>query len=50
VETEEQREYLSGIGCNTYQGYLFSWPVPLGEFEKLLAGQLSSLQTVAIGG
>jgi diguanylate cyclase (GGDEF)-like protein len=41
VETEEQREYLLGLGCHTYQGYLFSRPVPSGEFEKLLAGQLS---------
>ncbi len=49
VETNEQRDYLFGIGCYTYQGYLFSRPVPLGEFEKLLAGQLDSSQTVAIG-
>jgi diguanylate cyclase (GGDEF)-like protein len=49
VETEEQREYLCGIGCHAYQGYLFSWPVPLEDFEKLLAEQLSSPQTVAIG-
>jgi len=48
VETEEQREYLLGLGCHTYQGYLFSWPVPLGEFEQLLAGQLSSPQTAAM--
>jgi diguanylate cyclase (GGDEF)-like protein len=41
VETEEQRKYLVGLGCHAYQGYLFSWPVPLGEFEELLAKQLS---------
>ena len=33
VEYEEQREYLSGIGCDNYQGYLFSKPLPLTEFE-----------------
>jgi len=41
VETEEQREYLVGLGCHTYQGYLFSWPVPFGEFEMLLTRQES---------
>jgi diguanylate cyclase (GGDEF)-like protein/PAS domain S-box-containing protein len=32
VETEEQRTYLAGLGCHTFQGYLFSRPLPLGEF------------------
>jgi diguanylate cyclase (GGDEF)-like protein/PAS domain S-box-containing protein len=32
VETEEQRTYLAGLGCHTFQGYLFSKPLPLGEF------------------
>ncbi|WP_051321261.1 sensor domain-containing protein [Chrysiogenes arsenatis] len=36
VETEEQRELLSGFGCTLFQGYLFSRPLPLGEFEVLL--------------
>lgn len=29
VETTEQREMLSSMGCNCYQGYLFGRPVPL---------------------
>jgi diguanylate cyclase (GGDEF)-like protein len=29
VETPEQREMLSKLGCNCYQGYLFGRPVPL---------------------
>ncbi len=37
VENEAQREFLAGLGCHLYQGYLYSWPVPLLEFEKLLA-------------
>lgn len=41
VETEEQREFLDGLGCQAYQGYLFSRPVPLEEFERLLARQES---------
>lgn len=32
VETEEQRIFLSGLGCHTFQGFLFSKPLPLGEF------------------
>jgi EAL domain-containing protein (putative c-di-GMP-specific phosphodiesterase class I) len=33
VETEAQREFLASLGCDLYQGYLFSRPVPLEEFE-----------------
>ena len=36
VETEEQRQFLFVSGCSTYQGYLFSRPVPIDEFEALL--------------
>ena len=36
VETEEQRQYLLDKGCMHYQGYLFSKPVPIDEFEALL--------------
>ena len=35
VETEAQREFLEQNGCLLYQGYLFSKPVPLEEFEQL---------------
>ena len=33
VETEAQRDFLSSLGCHTYQGYLFSRPLPVHEFE-----------------
>ncbi len=36
VETVEQRQYLLDNGCIHYQGYLFSKPVPIDEFEALL--------------
>lgn len=36
VETEVQRHFLAALGCNHYQGYLFSKPLPLKEFEQLL--------------
>lgn len=35
VETQAQRDFLSGLGCHTYQGYLFSRPLPLADFELL---------------
>lgn len=37
VETEAQRDFLADLGCHAYQGYLFSRPLPLLEFEALLA-------------
>ncbi len=36
VETEAQRLFLEQHGCLLYQGYLFSKPIPLDEFELLL--------------
>jgi EAL domain-containing protein (putative c-di-GMP-specific phosphodiesterase class I) len=36
VETEEQLVYLHNQDCTLFQGYLFSKPVPVGEFESLL--------------
>lgn len=39
VETEKQRACLASLGCHAYQGYLFSRPVPLPEFETLLSSR-----------
>ncbi len=36
VETEAQRAFLQQHGCPVCQGYLFSKPVPLEEFEVFL--------------
>jgi diguanylate cyclase (GGDEF)-like protein len=36
VETEAQREFLDRHDCSAYQGYLFSRPLPLAEFSRLL--------------
>ncbi|MGD0630531.1 MAG: PAS domain S-box protein [Terracidiphilus sp.] len=33
VETEEQREYLTRMGCHAFQGFLFGHPLPLEEFQ-----------------
>jgi EAL domain-containing protein (putative c-di-GMP-specific phosphodiesterase class I) len=36
VETAEQLAFLQAKGCDMYQGYLTSEPVPAEEFKKLL--------------
>jgi diguanylate cyclase (GGDEF)-like protein len=36
VETEEQRQLLIENGCTHFQGYFFSKPVPIEQFEALL--------------
>lgn len=36
VETEAQLSFLKQNGCMAYQGYLFSRPVPIMDFEALL--------------
>lgn len=36
VETEQQLAFLSEQGCDCYQGYLMSKPVPAEQFEQLL--------------
>jgi len=39
VETEEQRACLEALGCLSYQGYLFSRPIPAMELEALLSSR-----------
>jgi len=39
VETEAQLEFLRQRGCAAFQGYLFSRPVALDQFEALLSAQ-----------
>ena len=38
VETEEQRDYLARLGCHAYQGFLFSRPLQMEEFQRLWLG------------
>lgn len=34
VETEEQLKYLQKYDCDEIQGYYYSKPIPIGDFEK----------------
>ena len=36
VETLEQAEFLSGIGCDIIQGYFYEKPCSVEEFEAIL--------------
>lgn len=36
VETSEQSDYLSEIGCELQQGYYFSKPIPESDFEAFI--------------
>ncbi|WP_295958044.1 EAL domain-containing protein [Rhodoferax sp.] len=49
VETEAQRSFLAAQGCDAYQGYLFSRPVPaqaFGEWLQRYVGQPPSFPTI----
>ena len=39
METAEQLDYLVRIGCEHYQGYYCSRPLPAGEFLSFLRKQ-----------
>ncbi len=48
IETREQSAFFLRRGCNVQQGYLFSRPVPVTEFTKMLRGgflEVRSLET-----
>lgn len=36
IETLQQVEYLKKMECNTIQGFFFSRPLPIPEFEQWL--------------
>nr|WP_269473367.1 EAL domain-containing protein [Hydrogenovibrio marinus] len=42
VETETQVKYLEGIGCDTFQGYICSRPLPVEDFYHFLGVNLQN--------
>ena len=43
VETPQQLEYLTSLGCDVIQGYLFSPPLSTDSFTELLMEQLRAI-------
>jgi diguanylate cyclase (GGDEF)-like protein len=41
VETSDQVAFLHKLGCDQYQGFYFSRPVPAAAFEKLMRAELA---------
>jgi len=48
VETAYQHEYLQSIGCDELQGYYFSKPLPVDQFEALLYSQYAELTPTTV--
>ena len=49
VETQTQRQFLLGLGCDLMQGFLFSRPEPAALIEPLLRHRmLSSIRPLAL--
>jgi diguanylate cyclase (GGDEF)-like protein/PAS domain S-box-containing protein len=48
VETQQQLQYLSALGCNVLQGFLFSKSLPAPAFEELLVEQRRVASTDAV--
>jgi diguanylate cyclase (GGDEF)-like protein/PAS domain S-box-containing protein len=45
VETMAQFEFLDNHGCHAFQGFLFSKPVSIEEFERSLRSELKVIKT-----
>ncbi|WP_161539918.1 EAL domain-containing protein [Glaciimonas sp. PCH181] len=45
VETAPQIDFLANNGCDAYQGYLFSHPLPLEQFESLHLRDVHSINS-----
>ncbi len=57
VETVQQADFLRSIGCNYIQGYLYSKPLPEGDYVKLIGNsnigsvnpQMKIIETLDVG-
>ncbi|MFK0332854.1 putative bifunctional diguanylate cyclase/phosphodiesterase [Rhizobium sp. NPDC090275] len=47
VETVEQYKHLREVGCLIYQGYLFSPPIDIHAFDKVVSSDAASLQILS---
>ncbi|MDP3875400.1 MAG: EAL domain-containing protein [Methylobacter sp.] len=49
VETQQQLDFLRDKGCDTYQGYFSSKPLPAEDFSALLKAQDENIKHMAAG-
>ena len=49
VETKEQRDMLAELGCNHYQGYYYSRPLPLAELVEYISVTQSHTEPLQAG-
>ncbi|WP_052440312.1 bifunctional diguanylate cyclase/phosphodiesterase [Geobacter sp. OR-1] len=49
VETEEQRQFLAKQLCPTFQGFLFSKPVPFDQFNDLISQNQPATRQASTG-
>jgi EAL domain-containing protein (putative c-di-GMP-specific phosphodiesterase class I) len=48
VETPGQMDFLKKHGCDQFQGYLFSRPLPLNDFNDLLARTTEARSLISV--
>jgi EAL domain-containing protein (putative c-di-GMP-specific phosphodiesterase class I) len=48
VETEAQRDFLARHNCDAFQGYLFSPPIPVDQFDAFIASRATGPAQAAI--
>ncbi len=49
VETEQELTFLQNKGCQLFQGYYFSKPVPIDDFRKLLLSETKGNRVLSHG-
>jgi diguanylate cyclase (GGDEF)-like protein len=45
VESKGQRDFLAASNCHDYQGYFFSRPLPVDQFEKFASAMTCSVES-----
>ncbi|MCW8883175.1 MAG: EAL domain-containing protein [Sedimenticola sp.] len=48
VETQEQLDFLHSSGCRRFQGYYFTRPLPVEQFEAFVSNSINEKSFVAI--
>jgi diguanylate cyclase (GGDEF)-like protein len=48
VETVEQRDFLANLGCDCFQGFLISRPLPLDKFQKFVWNYTKQLVPISL--